>query len=155
WRNGRPFPLTPGAHTVIGSFGERLAKCPNKRGLDAGRETSNVCVCPEKRSRADMKSGQSHAKSNELSDELARLPALGAEQLKDRWRALYETEPPPRISEDLLRRAVAYRIQERTLGSLKPSTSRLLQRIAEDARRSQSSTAAAKLRPGAVLIREW
>jgi Protein of unknown function (DUF2924) len=102
-----------------------------------------------------MKSGQSHAESNERSGELARLPALGAEQLKDRWRALYGTEPPPRISEDLLRRAVAYRIQERTLGSLKPSTRRLLQRIAEDASRSRSAITASKLRPGAVLIREW
>jgi Protein of unknown function (DUF2924) len=102
-----------------------------------------------------MKSNQSHAESDELSRELAGLPALGPERLKERWRALYGTEPPPRISEDLLRRAIAYRLQERALGGLKLSTRRLLQRIAEGARRSRSPTPACKLRAGAVLIREW
>jgi Protein of unknown function (DUF2924) len=41
-------------------------------------------------------------------------------------------------------------------GGLKPSTRRLLQRIAEDARpRSSSATPTRKLSAGAVLIREW
>jgi hypothetical protein len=77
--------------------------------------------------------------------------------LKERWRTLYGTEPPPRISEDLLRRAIAYRLQERSLGGLKPSTRRLLRRVAEEARprHSTSATPAPRLRPGAVLIREW
>jgi hypothetical protein len=57
-----------------------------------------------------MKSGQSNAPPDELSSELASLPALGPERLKERWRTLYGSEPPPRISEDLLRRAVAYRL---------------------------------------------
>ena len=60
-----------------------------------------------------MKSSPSDAKPDELYDELASLPALGPERLKERWRILYGTEPPPRISEDLLRRAIAYRLQER------------------------------------------
>ncbi len=102
-----------------------------------------------------MKSNRSHAESNELSGELAALPALRPEQLKEQWRTLYGIEPPPRISEDLLRRAIAYRLQEHVVGGLKASTRRLLQRVAEDARRSKSATPARKLRPGAVLIREW
>jgi hypothetical protein len=103
-----------------------------------------------------MKGGLSDVTSKELSCELAQLPDLGPERLKERWRTLYGTEPPPRISEDLLRRAIAYRLQERAFGGLKVSTRRLLQRIAEDAHHSGSATpAAAKLRPGAVLIREW
>jgi hypothetical protein len=77
--------------------------------------------------------------------------------LRERWRTLYGTEPPRRISEDLLRRAIAYRLQERALGGLKPSTRRLLQRVAEDARprRSTSAKPVPRLRAGAVLIREW
>jgi hypothetical protein len=102
-----------------------------------------------------MKSRQSHAESNELSGELAGLPALGPERLKEQWRTLYGTEPPPRISEDLLRRAIAYRLQERALGGLKPSTRRLLLRVARDARRSRPATPVRKITPGAVLIREW
>src|SRR5260370_29445428 len=103
-----------------------------------------------------MKGSPSDAKPDELYGELASLPALGSERLKERWRILYDAEPPPRISEDLLRRAIAYRLQERAFGGLKPSTRRLLQRIAEDARpRSCSATPTRKLSAGAVLIREW
>ena len=104
-----------------------------------------------------MKNSQSNARPDELSSELAGLPALGPERLKERWRTLCGTEPPPRISEDLLRRAVAYWLQERALGGLKPSTRRLLQRVAEDARPHCSSSAMLrrKLSPGAILIREW
>ncbi len=102
-----------------------------------------------------MKHSRSDTEPAELSGELASLPALGPERLKERWRALYGTEPPPRISEDLLRRAIAYGLQERALGGLKPSTRRLLQRVVEDTRpRSSSATPTRKLSPGAVLIRE-
>ena len=103
-----------------------------------------------------MKSSPSDAEPDELYGELANLRALGPERLKERWRILYGTEPPPRISEDLLRRAIAYRLQERACGGLKPFTRRLLQRIARDARpRSSSATTTRKLSAGAVLIREW
>ena len=43
-------------------------------------------------------------------------------ELKQQWRALYNSEPPHRISRELLTRAVAYRIQEQVYGGLKPST---------------------------------
>ncbi len=105
-----------------------------------------------------MKRSRSDAEPEGLSGQLASLRSLGPEPLKARWRTLYGTEPPPRISEDLLRRAVAYRLQERALGGLKPSTRRLLQRVADDGRSRRSAASAAsarKLGPGAVLIREW
>ena len=96
-----------------------------------------------------MKSSPTDTEPDELYDELTNLPAVGSERLKERWRILYGTEPPPRISEDLLRRAIAHRLQERAFGGLKPSTRRLLQRIAEDARpRSSSTTPTRKLSTG-------
>jgi len=57
----------------------------------------------------------------------------------------------------LLTRAVAYRIQERALGSLSTSTRRLLDRIADDivARRSATVPSVRKLHAGAILLREW
>jgi hypothetical protein len=53
--------------------------------------------------------------------------------------------------------AVAYRLQETVLGSLKRSTRRLLERIAEDnvRRRSPTETPTMSIAPGTVLIREW
>jgi len=69
-----------------------------------------------------------------LSAEVALLASLDLDHLRARWKILYETEVPPRFSRDLLMRAVAYRMQERVLGGLKPATRRLLERVAQDAR---------------------
>jgi hypothetical protein len=94
---------------------------------------------------------------DKLSAEVARLEALGLNELRARWRQLYETAPPPRFSRDLLQRAVAYRMQEQLLGGLKLTTRRLLQRIAEAARERKplKLTPVRRLEPGAILVREW
>ena len=63
---------------------------------------------------------------------------------------LYGTEPPPRISRDLLTRAVAYRIQEEALGGLRPSTRRLLAKVAADA----SARRPIQVTPGRLSRRE-
>jgi hypothetical protein len=62
--------------------------------------------------------------------EIAALRQAAPADLKEHWRALYCTEPPRRISRDLLVRALAYRIQEKALGGLKPPTRRLLAKVA-------------------------
>ena len=92
-----------------------------------------------------------------LETQLASLSGLDGENLKERWRIVYRTEPPPRVSESLLLQAIAYRLQENALGALKPSIRRLLQRVATDAGpdRAKLATSARRLRPGAVLLREW
>lgn len=94
---------------------------------------------------------------DQLGPEVAQLEGLGLNELRARWRQLYETDPPSRFSRDLLRRAVAYRMQERVLGGLKPGTRRLLQRVADEARTRKPIKLAAmrKLEPGAILVREW
>jgi len=92
-----------------------------------------------------------------LAEQLAQLGSLDGECLKQRWRMLYGTAPPPRVGRSLLRQAIAYRLQENVLGGLKPSTRRLLQRVAVDtaARPEINTTSERKLKPGAVLLREW
>jgi hypothetical protein len=105
-----------------------------------------------------MKHARSKPGHPVLAAELASLPTLSSERLKERWRTLYSTEPPPRISRDLLTRAVAYQLQVRAFGGLSSSTRRLLERVAAHGQGRKSNTATAqtrKLRPGAVLIREW
>jgi len=92
-----------------------------------------------------------------LSAEVALLASLDLNHLRARWKILYETEAPPRFSRDLLMRAIAYRMQERVLGGLKPATRRLLERAAQDActRRQIRAAPVRRLAPGALLIREW
>ena len=95
--------------------------------------------------------------SSTLAHEIAALRQATPVDLKERWRALYRTEPPRRISRDLLVRALAYRMQERALGGLKPSTRRLLAKVsaAASAHRPMRVAPQPTLKPGTVLLREW
>jgi len=91
-----------------------------------------------------------------LAAELASLPRLDRGELLDRWRILYGCRAPSHISRPILIRAIAYRMQERVFGGLKPATRRLLQRVAEEARAGGRITAAPRvLKPGTRLLREW
>ena len=87
----------------------------------------------------------------------ASLRSSSIAELKQQWRALYNSEPPHRISRELLTRAVAYRIQEQARGGLKPSTRRLLVRLGNDARGVQplKFEPAATASAGTVLVRDW
>jgi hypothetical protein len=88
---------------------------------------------------------------------LASLRSSSITELKQQWRVLYNSEPPYRISRELLTGAVAYRIQGQVYGGLKPSTRRLLIRLAENARlgRPLRLEPAAPASAGSVLMREW
>jgi hypothetical protein len=79
-----------------------------------------------------MKRNPSESGTKNLADELAELGGVDPTALRQRWRVLYRTEAPVRVGQALLLQAVAYRLQERVLGGLKPSTRRLLERTAED-----------------------
>jgi hypothetical protein len=92
---------------------------------------------------------------------LARVAALKTapiQGLKQQWRDLFETEPPP-YNRRFLEHRLAYRIQELAYGGLKPQTIERLRALAEDldggdpSRRRQR----AKDRPinGTRLIREF
>jgi Protein of unknown function (DUF2924) len=92
-----------------------------------------------------------------IPQRLAVLKSCSIAELKQQWQALYHSEPPHRISRELLTRAVAYRIQEQVYGGLKPSTRKLLLRLANDARsgRPLKPEPATAAQPGTVLMREW
>jgi Protein of unknown function (DUF2924) len=67
---------------------------------------------------------------------LARLPELNLHQLREMWCRLYKTAAPPRLSRELLMRAVAYRIQELASGGLRPELRRQLDQIALELRQT-------------------
>src|SRR5271154_4206202 len=92
-----------------------------------------------------------------ISRKLASLETSPIKLLKQQWRALYGSEPPRRVSRELLIRAVAYRIQEQVSGGLKPSTRRLLIRLANDAPggRPLKFETKATASAGTVLVRAW
>ncbi len=90
-----------------------------------------------------------------VETEIGNLEQAGVITLRAEWRRLVGSDPP-RLSRDLLVRALAYRVQERALGSLSRASLKRLRTVAEDPQGvGPSPDPAASLRPGAKLVREW
>jgi len=93
-----------------------------------------------------------------LEKQLEQLKQLKPEELRKRWQSLFGSNPPSRIRSSLMIQAIARRMQEKVFGTLKPSTQRLLQKVAQDAGAgSKGPTTGKKVPPrvGTVLVREW
>jgi hypothetical protein len=91
-----------------------------------------------------------------VEQQLAELPHLDREALQRRWQELFGHPAPLRVRRDLLRRVIAYRIQEQAYGGLKPGTVRHLRRIAEGLKSGITPAMPSQsVRPGARLMREW
>ena len=111
-------------------------------------QTTAACTSRGKR-RGDRTAGDLEPTIRELAD-------LPRPDLTERWRQLYRAEAPKGISRPLLIRAVAYGMQVKRYGGLKPAVRRQLRKLADDG----SAQAAANLKsetvePGMRLIREW
>jgi Protein of unknown function (DUF2924) len=104
-----------------------------------------------------MRHGVLEVKAEKLAQELKDLGTRGDDELKERWRKLYETEPPRKIHRSLLLAAIAYRMQENALGRLKPSARRHLMRVAGNAEDGRQPLNYPSLgpKPGTVLVRDW
>ena len=90
--------------------------------------------------------------------QLAALKTAPIGELKQKWRDLFDREPPP-YNRRFLERRLAYRLQELAYGGLKPETLKRLRDLAKkldggDPKRRRQS---AKDRPisGTRLIREY
>jgi hypothetical protein len=92
-----------------------------------------------------------------FAGEIEELADMETPELRDIWRCIYRTEPPARISRDLLIRAAAYRMQEEKHGALSEAVKRRLHAFAEKMHGEGNASFAfePRLKPGAKLIREW
>ena len=94
--------------------------------------------------------------STKLAADLAALEELSRGELRRRWEDLYRTPCPSRMSNLLMRRALAYRMQEQALGGLDRATRRRLDKAAADLAAGRPLTAPAPtIKPGTRLLREW
>lgn len=93
---------------------------------------------------------------NHLSEELDALIAMKPPELRARWRDVYRSVAPD-IGPDLLRRGIAYRLQERRQGSLASSTRRDVERLIKQLGKGESDLlrSAASLKTGTRLVRSW
>lgn len=87
-----------------------------------------------------------------LNSRLADLKTMSKKQLQVEWQHVYRAEAPE-ISSGMLRLGIAYRLQEKHLGGLKPKTISKLKRIAKKGRAALSGSN--NLKPGTRLVRSW
>jgi Protein of unknown function (DUF2924) len=116
-----------------------------------------VCVYLLKGAISGMTHGLPKTGPEKLAQDLKDLGTRGDDELKERWRNLYGTEPPRKIHRSLLIPAIAYRMQANALGGLKPSARRHLMRVARNTADGREAPGCPSLspRPGTVLVRDW
>jgi hypothetical protein len=93
----------------------------------------------------------------EIEAEIDRLRSMPKAELRVRYRALFKSEPPRAFGPDLLRRSIAYRIQEQAYGGLDPATRRLLNNMMAQQAKSKDGRIfiPRRIKSGAVLVRVW
>lgn len=92
-----------------------------------------------------------------LAAELRELGGRGTDELRQRWTEFFGLAPSPRISRELLVRAVAYRMQEEAHRGLGTSCRRQLLRLTKTLGEGGSIEVpqTRSFKPGTKLIREW
>jgi hypothetical protein len=86
----------------------------------------------------------------DLDGALAGVAAMTIDELRGLWRERRGEEPPPAFSKDLIARALAYWLQEESLGGLKP---RLRKLLAAPSRGNGPPPRQVKV--GSVIVREY
>lgn len=87
-----------------------------------------------------------------LASEMVSLSILDRQILVEKWRNIYGSEPPGRISTNFLVRSISYRMQEQVFGGLKPTTRRFLEGFLKE---EQMPISNINIKLGTRLIREW
>ena len=91
-----------------------------------------------------------------LDVQLARLTTLSSAALRAEWRQLYR-HPAPDMTADLLRRGLAWRLQERALGGAGPAVQREIARLVREVERTGEAapTSTGRIKTGTWLVRDW
>ncbi len=94
--------------------------------------------------------------SDYLAREAALLLKMDKEALRGKWAQLFGFNPSPLLSRPFIIRSIAYRLQEKVFGGLKPSVQRQLDQV-YDAGPEANLAHLPKKRAsaGTILIREW
>ncbi len=91
-----------------------------------------------------------------ISSELKMLAEMKPPELRSKWREVYRGIAPD-LGPDLLRRGIAYRLQERGQGKLATSSRRELDRLIRQLGNDDGNLVAIppSLKPGTRLVRSW
>lgn len=92
----------------------------------------------------------------DLADRLVGLATMSPAQLRIEWKRVLR-QPAPLATPDLLRRGVAYKLQEATHGGLTTAAARELDQLAKRIARGETPlpSTAIRLKPGTRLLKTW
>jgi hypothetical protein len=100
--------------------------------------------------------GQPNVDPAAIEAEVSRVRSMPIVELRVLWRAKFKSEPPKAFGRDLLRRSIAYKIQEDLYGGFDRPTARLLKQLMEQFTKNNGRIVLPRrIKPGAVLIRKW
>ncbi len=147
--------MTNGAKTLAASKGRPRANSAACDRAQAFSSTARHSPYAGSEPRQDL-SAPASDRASDVADRLARLETLDLSAMRQEWRRLYRAEPP-RLSRDLMMRALAYRIQEIAFGGLSKATLRRLAALAAEFESDGriATPAQPRIKPGAHLVREW
>ena len=92
----------------------------------------------------------SQSGAENLSAEIDSIAALNIDELRALWRETMGRPAPNALSKDLIARALAYRLQEQSLGGLDPHLRRLLM-----SQLKPGAEPVRRLKIGSVIVREY
>lgn len=91
-----------------------------------------------------------------LEAEVERIQVMNIAELRALWWSKMKDEPPKAFGPDLLRRSLAYKVQEDAYGGLDPKTKKLLQNLVTQALKNGGKVVMPRhIQAGAVLVRQW
>jgi hypothetical protein len=87
---------------------------------------------------------------------VTELANLGDSLLREKWKRIFDSEPPNGLRRNLLVPILAYKIQEQKFGSLSKACRRRLRQLSEVIETDANSSALVPtLKPGTRLVRKW
>jgi hypothetical protein len=89
-----------------------------------------------------------------LDQQIEALRSLGTAALRQEWERVWK-EPAPRLGHDLLRRGIAWKLQELMHGGLPRAAARELERFARLVERGRPLGLERVAKPGTRLVRQW
>lgn len=92
--------------------------------------------------------------TSRLNEQLEALRNCGSAQLREQWRTVFRTAAPDMPTE-MMRRALSWRLQERTHGGLSPVVLKSIAGLQSKLAKGIGLTTAPALKSGTRLIREW
>jgi hypothetical protein len=138
----------PKAHSAAGPQGETVGS--------GGLNQNDSEASPNGASAQGRVAASAPDSNGRLSDRLAVLPELSVADLRLEWRRLFRADSP-RLSRDIMTRAIAYRLQEIAHGGASKATQRRLMTLAAEFETGGTIAPppGPKIKRGSRLVREW